>query len=266
MLKDRSREVGCVIIVKSLIHNDVGYCNGNISDSYIKIKIRFSLSQSNKNYWEVIVISCVYKITNDINNKIYIGATTFPLAKRWNEHLSDAKKSGKCHRPFYAALNEFGVSHFHISELEKCSDDILYEREKYWIQFYNSYIDGYNATFGGKGKQLFDKNYILEKLQNGNTACSISQELGCCPDIISDLAYDNGIDISSNSKVVYEQTIKGVFCRWDGLKLRFKSLSDAARFISIIKEIHFQRGIVTHISECCRGKRKSAYGCLWEYV
>lgn len=251
---------------KSLIHNDVGSCNGNISDSYIKIKIRFSLSQSNKNYWEVIVISCVYKITNDINNKIYIGATTFPLAKRWNEHLSDAKKSGKCHRPFYAALNEFGVSHFHISELEKCSDDILYEREKYWIQFYNSYIDGYNATFGGKGKQLFDKNYILEKLQNGNTACSISQELGCCPDIISDLAYDNGIDISSNSKVVYEQTIKGVFCRWDGLKLRFKSLSDAARFISIIKEIHFQRGIVTHISECCRGKRKSAYGCLWEYV
>lgn len=232
----------------------------------LKIGVRFSSPQPNKVYWEVTIISCVYKVTNDINNKIYIGATKFSLAKRWNEHLNDAKKPDKCHRPFYAALNKFGANHFHLSVLEKCSDDILYEREKYWIQFYNSYIDGYNATFGGKGKQLFDKNYILEKLQNGCTARSISQELGCCPDIISDLAYDNGIDIFQNSKAVYEQTIKEVSCIWDGLKIRFKSLSDAARFISIIKEIHFQRGIVTHISECCRGKRKSAYGCLWKYV
>ena len=67
-------------------------------------------------------------------------------------------------------------------------------------------------------------------------------------------------------KLFMSRQLKEFFCRWDGLKLRFKSLSDAARFISIIKEIHFQRGIVTHISECCRGKRKSAYGCLWEYV
>lgn len=213
-----------------------------------------------------MIISCVYKVINDINDKIYIGATTFSLAKRWNEHLNDAKKPDKCHRPFYAALNKFGVNHFRISVLEKCSDDILYEREKYWIQFYNSHIDGYNATFGGKGKQLFDKDYILKMLQNGRTARSISQELGCCPDIISDLAYDNGINIFLNSKAVYEQTIKEVSCIWNGLKLRFKSLSDAAHFVSVIKEIRFQRGIVTHISECCRGKRKSAYGCLWAYV
>lgn len=201
-----------------------------------------------------------------MNDKIYIGATSFSIFKRWNEHLNDAKQPDKCHRPFYDAINKIGAEYFHISIVEKCSFDILYEREKFWIQFYNSHINGYNATFGGKGKQLFDKKIILELLNNGHTAEFISKKLGCCTDIISDLAYENGIDISQNSKRIFKENVKEVLCTWDGLKLKFISLSDAARFVSVIKNISFKRGIVTHISECCRGKRKSAYGCLWEYV
>ena len=41
----------------------------------------------------------------------------------------------------------------------------LNEREKYWINYYNSYHNGYNATFGGEGSCIYDYNLIV-KLYN----------------------------------------------------------------------------------------------------
>ena len=56
---------------------------------------------------------------------------------------------------------KYGIVNFSIEELEECDDLILAEREIYWINYYNSYYNGYNATFGGDGRwnrkiQLYD--------------------------------------------------------------------------------------------------------------
>ena len=55
----------------------------------------------------------IYKITNDTNNKIYIGKTEYvdPL-KRWKEHLTDYKKDRNKHRPLYSAMKKYNFKIF----------------------------------------------------------------------------------------------------------------------------------------------------------
>ena len=93
----------------------------------------------------------IYKITNNLNQKVYIGLTTKTIEQRWKEHLSVVNKH-KEKRPLYNAINKYGVENFSISIVEEVDDDFLGEREKYWINQYNSYEKGYNATYGGDGR------------------------------------------------------------------------------------------------------------------
>lgn len=53
----------------------------------------------------------IYKIINDINNKIYIGQTSFSLNKRFQEHISEVKKNFK-NRPLYSAMKNMEQSIF----------------------------------------------------------------------------------------------------------------------------------------------------------
>ena len=48
------------------------------------------------------------------------------------------------------AIRKYGVDKFKITELEKCEEKNLDEREVYYISLYNSYHNGYNMTEGGK--------------------------------------------------------------------------------------------------------------------
>ena len=70
----------------------------------------------------------IYKITNDINNKIYIGKTNFSIEKRWKEHLKTYKRENIEKRPLYNAMNKYGIEHFHIEQIEET--DNPEEREK----------------------------------------------------------------------------------------------------------------------------------------
>lgn len=96
----------------------------------------------------------IYKITNDINDKIYIGKTNQTIKERWRQHYSDSKTRIVAEkRPLYLAMNKYGIEHFKIEEVEKCLDEDAYKREIYWIEYYNSYKDGYNATLGRRWKE-----------------------------------------------------------------------------------------------------------------
>lgn len=60
----------------------------------------------------------IYKITNLINNKCYIGKTERTINERWKEHL---KKSKSLDLPLYRALNKYGIDNFQIEQIEECS-------------------------------------------------------------------------------------------------------------------------------------------------
>lgn len=53
-------------------------------------------------------------------------------------------------------MNKYGVSHFYPEAIEECDDSSLDSREVFWIQYYDSYKNGYNATIGGDGKAYLD--------------------------------------------------------------------------------------------------------------
>ena len=72
----------------------------------------------------------IYKIVNDINNKIYIGKTEYSIEKRFQEHINDSKKKYK-NRPLYDAINKYGIKHFKIEQIEECQNQDLNKREKY---------------------------------------------------------------------------------------------------------------------------------------
>ena len=95
----------------------------------------------------------IYKITNIINGKCYIGQSIY-LKKRIKRHLS--YKSHKDNLALYKAFNKYGVNKFTIEILEtidteKCNNikSELDKLEVFYIKKYNSYISGYNQTIGG---------------------------------------------------------------------------------------------------------------------
>lgn len=89
------------------------------------------------------IICGIYKITNKINGKVYIGQS-YDILERWERHK---RTRDQC--AIHKALQKYGIDNFMFEILEECPKDELDEREKYWIKYYNSYFTGYNMTLGG---------------------------------------------------------------------------------------------------------------------
>jgi len=96
------------------------------------------------------IICGIYKVTNTINNKCYIGKAK-NIYKRFSAHKINSRlpKPDKRSSPLlYYALNKYGIDKFifEIVEELELNEDILKERELYWMDYYNSYEDccGYN--------------------------------------------------------------------------------------------------------------------------
>lgn len=95
-------------------------------------------------------ISGIYKITNLINNKIYIGQSV-NIKTRWGNHVRASKdKNNRCYNyPLYCAFRRYGIENFDFEILEEVMPDNLDEKEIYYIGKYDSYRNGYNQTSGG---------------------------------------------------------------------------------------------------------------------
>ena len=74
-------------------------------------------------------MSYIYKITNNINGKVYIGKTNKTIMKKFKKHCEDSLKYKE--RPLYRAFNKYGIKSFSVNEIEECNPNIVNEREKY---------------------------------------------------------------------------------------------------------------------------------------
>ena len=138
----------------------------------------------------------IYKITNDINNKVYIGKTSrASIQERFNEHCSDCQKRNEENRPLYSAMKKYGVEHFRVELIEETDNPI--EREIFWINKYDSFKNGYNATIGGDGKPFLDYKKILELYDNTNlSSLEISYECKCHPDSVRKIVKEYRDDVN----------------------------------------------------------------------
>lgn len=102
----------------------------------------------------------IYLITNDINSKVYVGQTTQTLNKRFNGHCCYSKADRSTNMYIKRAIHKYGKDKFYIQLIEECPINMLNEREKYWINFYDSYNTGYNLTLGGQDSNYFSINRL----------------------------------------------------------------------------------------------------------
>lgn len=108
----------------------------------------------------------IYKYTNKINGKIYIGQTN-NIQKRKNGHRSAAnnQKAHEYNDAFHAALRKYGEENFNFEIVEEINEafgrDYLNERERFFIKLFNSHIsqNGYNITWGGDGCNKTPKTF-----------------------------------------------------------------------------------------------------------
>ena len=215
----------------------------------------------------------IYIIKNGINNKVYIGKTERSIEQRFLEHKREAKSRRTIHRPLYHAINKYGEEHFFISLLEKCSSDQASEKEIYWINYYNSYHDGYNATLGGDGKTYLNYKKILKLFDTTQLSQKeIAKECNCHYDSVKNIVeqYRDNVDwvdrykkshkIESQNLVALPKAVKCI----EENKI-FTSTLDAAHWLVQQGKAKSTQGR-THISAACKGKREKSYGYHWTYV
>ena len=102
----------------------------------------------------------IYKVTNSLTNKIYIGQTIENLQIRKNKHYFKARKflkENKYTNHFFNALNKYPEETFTWEIIDYASNQQeLDEKEAYWIKYYNSIKHGYNIREGGLGRKEGD--------------------------------------------------------------------------------------------------------------
>ena len=91
----------------------------------------------------------IYKITNKINGKVYIGQTITPIKNRMYKHYSQAR-NGKNITGIDAAIKKYGKENFEVEQILECPNEDLDLQEKFYISKYNSFENGYNLTIGGQ--------------------------------------------------------------------------------------------------------------------
>lgn len=202
----------------------------------------------------------IYKITNKINGKIYIGKTSLPkIEDRMQQHIRDSKKARCEKRPLYDAFNKYGIENFTIEEIEQvANDDIASQREQYWIKNLRTYVGfedsiGYNATLGGDSRRLYNYNELANAYLTLGTVKEVAIQYNCDPEVVRNACreYNIPIKIAPNQKCI--QRIDK-----NGNSKIYSSVTEAAKDIP-------NKTVETARKNISRGlnQHKTAYGYTW---
>lgn len=232
----------------------------------------------------------IYKIWNNVNDKIYIGQTIKSINERFMEHIYLSRMDDDCRNKHYIhrAISKYGENKFHIQEILKISrNDInnLKQDLNYFEQYYICNLKslsterGYNISNGGQNKSYLEKSVdkytidgvFLETFQSVNCAAkieNISSGLisSCCKGKISvcngSVWRYHGEPFNKYSVKIntgYFKTKKVNCYSLDNIFLKtYDSISDAGRDVGLKNSYH--------ITNVCRGKRNKAGGYKWYYA
>lgn len=104
----------------------------------------------------------IYKITNTINGKSYIGQST-NIHRRWQSEIADSNNvnSHSYDYPLMRAFRKYGVDNFEFEIIEECKTEELNQREIYWIDYFDTFFYGYNQTLGGDATSRQPKENVI---------------------------------------------------------------------------------------------------------
>ena len=126
-------------------------------------------------------LGVIYMITNKINNKKYIGQTIQKPRVRFLYHIQYAAKDRNIiNMPITKAIHQYGKENFDFEVLEECEEELLDEREEYYVNKYDTFYNGYNATLGGQsGSKIdIDLDEMLELYHKFRSARQVAEYYG----------------------------------------------------------------------------------------
>ena len=207
----------------------------------------------------------IYKATNVVTGEVYVGATTISLQERINDHYNKATKNYG--HKFQNAIREYGFESFIWEQIDTgINTDELALKEKYYIQKFDSFHNGYNSDRGGGFKKtIYQYNLTGELISTFQTLAQASQSVVTTENSISHSCnggrktsngyywtYSGTFDLKEDyrKKSVNQFDLKGVLIN------TFDSISDASKASGVNK---------SSIAKCCRGERKKAGNFIWKF-
>lgn len=122
----------------------------------------------------------IYKITNIVNNKIYVGQSVH-IQHRFSAHKSTAFNSldPSYDYPLYRSIRKYGLENFLFEIIEECLIEELNIREKFWIDYYNSMIpNGYNIAYGSSTIQKITPDLVYSIILELKSSKEDSETIG----------------------------------------------------------------------------------------
>lgn len=130
----------------------------------------------------------IYMIQNKINGHVYIGQTKQKPEVRWKQHIkvafSDAPSFKIQKYALQQAIEKYGVDNFDFIVLEEVDNNLLNQREQYWISTYNSYYNGYNETLGGDAVQKYEYEPIYQDYLQTHSLELTAEHFSCSRDTV----------------------------------------------------------------------------------
>lgn len=232
-------------------------------------------------------VGYIYKIINNINDKVYIGQTTRNIGTRWKEHQNDSKYHDT---KFYRAIKKHDKNNFMVNKIEKLTassqcelDNILDERECYWIKYFDSFKNGYNSNEGGgykshligiNGKRVcqYDANGILVNIFNTareaekHTNIAFGQISACCT---KNIKTTNGFIFRFEAEPLTKADILFIKRRKNTDVKSVNQYSLEGKYVasySSSAEAERETGMTAaSISKCCRREGLSAGEFIWRF-
>lgn len=249
------------------------------------------------------MVTGIYKITNTLNGKIYIGQS-IDIPKRIYEHKYKAfcKEDRSYKSAIHNAFRKYGLDNFKFEILEETKIEELDEKEIYYIEKYNSlYPNGYNILKGGqlyrpKTNKTNKKCKKCEKcgkeVSNNSILCLDCYKLDKAKNIPSKEILEDLLKEHNNytkiSKIfnVSPNTVKKWCNKYELSIIKIKKEKpNKKRLEKPVAQIDIETNEIiatfkstieaakslgkkksSHIIEVCKGKLKAAYGYKWKYM
>lgn len=239
------------------------------------------------------VYGIIYKIENLINHKVYIGQTTQGFKRRYNAkgvgiervynyHKAHQKHDSSYNKHLLLSIEEYGFENFTVTEIidYAFSEYELDIKEKCWIQYYNSFYNGYNMTHGGddsmKGSENPSSRSVVqlslegEYIKTWDCMTDAQNELNIDKSKITDVCRKNRPSAGNFMWVYTEEYDKDIEYNYipykdnmipiiqldlqGNLIQEFISCSEASRKLNLK---------TTSINRCCNHERKSYADYIW---
>lgn len=208
----------------------------------------------------------IYKVNNKINDKNYIGQTIHTVEWRWETHLRSAfnERMQDHNVLFHRAIRKYGIDAFEVETIEECDNELLNEKEIYWIEHYKSCGEnGYNISLGGNGYYRYKDSDILKFWEMGYSASDIGRFLGCQRGTARLRLLANNISqqeiIERGNLAISESNRKKVY-QYDS-----KTGEYIKGFYSVTIASKETKINLANIAECAQGHILSAGGYIWSY-